>query len=242
MSLRQWEGLGDAGYIDPRSPARRELTVDLRLHNSLDQDVASQSDVERSDVGRGREQRGRCLGRLAEQVIDAPLHALDQSTHVPIVRRKSGGFVEERLCSAMRHGGLHGRQRIAARRPPIRRSHWWPRPGATLAAPGHGSGWSRWQAPRGHAGVPKGTPRNTPPNAPADGGNGQMCQWSPADGPRQQSLLRVISEVLAGPPQEPRLTGSVGGRGQEEGLGVRWQGANLLQVSQLELPADWQRV
>ncbi len=69
-----------------------------------------------------------------------------------------------------------------------------------------------------------------------------MCQWSPADGPRQQSLLRVISEVLAGPPQEPRLTGSVGGRGQEEGLGVRWQGANLLQVSQLELPADWQRV
>jgi hypothetical protein len=99
VSLRQWERLGDAGDVDPSRPARCELTVDLRLHNGLDEDVASQSDVKRSNVGRGREQGGCCLCRLAEQVIDAPLYPLHEATVVPIVLMR-GGFVEESLRSA----------------------------------------------------------------------------------------------------------------------------------------------
>ena len=52
----------------------------------------------------------------------------------------------------------------------------------------------------------------------------------------------VVSEVLTNPPQQSRVTGGVGGRGQKEGLGVRRQPPDLLEVSQLQLLPEWQRV
>jgi hypothetical protein len=92
-SGRQRKRFGDAGNIGASRPTRRESTVDLSVNNGLDEDVASQSDVDRAEFCRRGEQGGRCLRGLPQKVMDPALYPLHEPAMVGIVL-KCGGLVE----------------------------------------------------------------------------------------------------------------------------------------------------
>ena len=75
-----------------------------------------------------------------------------------------------------------------------------------------------------------------------------MAELDPVADPDQPPGLgrgrrgRGEPQVRSGPPEQGSITGRIGRGGQQQGLGVRGQPADFLQVPLLEAPAEGQRL